>query len=351
MPHVTLNQALKRVEIKNIEIENEFVFAYFDALPAEERDEKLKQAIQIGVLALEENRISAFLAKTENELGTELESLKKRFEMKAELFSKSSSKGAAAEEDIAKYLEDLNKTEGNNDLVELTGSASGAIRRNKTGDILCYINGSDEKRVVIECKFDKRLTFGSIEEQDWYGNKLDTALGQLIEAQANRQCAHALIVFDRSSINPALLKRVENITYRAPYGFIVVVDSVRGDYKNLGVAYLVARDMACANPAVDLGGDVLTMLLERIIAEVGKIEGIRGLVKENITTCDKIIARLDQGMLSFQLCRKHLRKFLDEGTLSNADLHEFYTGGDRREKYKEIQHHIETMTQSTGESE
>ncbi len=344
MSHVTLNQALKRVEIKNVEIENKFVFEYFDSLPSEERDEKLKQAIQIGVLALEENRISAFLAKTKNELGTELECLKIRFDMKAELFSKSSAKGAEAEEDIAEYLTELNKKEGNNDLVELTRNSPGAIRRNKTGDILCYIDGSDEKRVVIECKFEKNMKFGPIEEQDWYGSKLDSALGQLIEAQANRECSHALIVFDLSSINPALLKRVKNISYRAPYGFVVVVDSFRGDYRNLGLAYLVARDLACANPAVDRDGDILTMLLERIIAEASKIAGIRALVERNIGTCHEIISQLDQGVLSLEFCQTHLRKFLSEGTLSNTDLHEFYTGGDRREKYKATQHTIDEVT-------
>lgn len=40
-----------------------------------------------------EDRLSAFLSKTSNELGTELESLKMIFEMKKEIFYKSSIKG------------------------------------------------------------------------------------------------------------------------------------------------------------------------------------------------------------------------------------------------------------------
>ena len=81
-----LNQQLNRVEIQEFEIENSIVFNYFNNLPANERDEKLLRAIYIGVLALMEDRISAFLSKTSNELGTELESLKMIFEMKKELF-------------------------------------------------------------------------------------------------------------------------------------------------------------------------------------------------------------------------------------------------------------------------
>ena len=86
MGNISLNQQLKRVEIKEFEIENQIVFNYFDSLPVVERDEKLLRAIYIGVLAMMEDRISAFLSKTNNELGTELESLRMIFEMKKELF-------------------------------------------------------------------------------------------------------------------------------------------------------------------------------------------------------------------------------------------------------------------------
>ena len=62
MATIKLNQQLNRVEIKEFEIENSIVFNYFNNLPAGERDEKLLRAIYIGVLAMMEDRISAFLA-------------------------------------------------------------------------------------------------------------------------------------------------------------------------------------------------------------------------------------------------------------------------------------------------
>lgn len=351
MPHVTLNQALKRIEISNLQIDSELAFGFFDALPAQERDAQFVRAVQIGVLALKQDRLSSFLAKTTNELGTELESLKMLFDMKAEIFARSSVKGVIAEADVAEYLAELNNKEGHSDRVELTGNAPGAIHRNKTGDILCYIDGSDEKRVVIECKFDKSMRLGSIEDLDWYGNKGDTALGQLIEAQANRECTQAIIVFDKSSVNPALLKRVQNITYQPQFGFLVIVDSIRGDYSNLGVAYLIARDLACANRQVDMDADLLTILLDRIISESEDLGAIRKLVEANIANSNEILARLEKGMLSLDFCRTYLKKFLSEGTLSKPDLLEFYTGGDRREKYKAIQHQVVSMANAAGEGE
>ncbi len=72
MATIKINQQLKRIEIKEFEIENQIVFNYFDKLPVSERDDKLLKAIYIGVLALMEDRISSFLSKTSNDLGTEL---------------------------------------------------------------------------------------------------------------------------------------------------------------------------------------------------------------------------------------------------------------------------------------
>ena len=81
MTTVSLDQQSRRVEIDALAIENELVFTYFDRLPKDERNDKLFRAIYIGVLALMEDRLSAFLSKTANELGTELESLKFIFDI------------------------------------------------------------------------------------------------------------------------------------------------------------------------------------------------------------------------------------------------------------------------------
>jgi len=69
MAILKINQKLKRIEIKPFEIENPVVFNYFDKLPASERDDTLFRAIYIGVLALMEDRIAAFLSKPKMSLG------------------------------------------------------------------------------------------------------------------------------------------------------------------------------------------------------------------------------------------------------------------------------------------
>ncbi len=127
---IKINQQLKRIEIKEFEIQNQIVFNYFENLPANERDDKLLRAIYIGVLALMEDRISSFLSKTSNELGTELESLKMIFEMKKALFYKSTIKGALAEDEIAEFLNQYFAEKKLKDRAFLTGNSAGNIPKN-----------------------------------------------------------------------------------------------------------------------------------------------------------------------------------------------------------------------------
>ena len=241
---LNLNQQLKRVEIKEFEIENQIVFNYFDNLPASERDEKLLRAIYIGVLALMEDRISAFLSKTTNELGTELESLKMIFEMKKELFYKSTIKGVLAEDEIADFLNHYFQEKKLKDKAFLTGNTQGSIPRNKTGDIICEIDGNPNLKIAIECKFDKSIRLGEIENKEIFTRKTDTAWSQLIEAQANREAKISLIVFDISLIDSSILKNFENIGYIPQVGFVAIINSQKGDYTNLAIAYMLARDIA-----------------------------------------------------------------------------------------------------------
>jgi hypothetical protein len=343
MPQIKLNQSLRRIEVSKIEIENELAFEHFDRIPSEQRDAEFVKALYIGVLALRQDRLASFMAKTNNELGTELETLKIMYDMKAELFAKSAVKGIEAELHIAEYLTDFIKANGYNDDLALTGNSTGALTKNKTGDILCRVNGDEQRLVAIECKFDKAIRLGEIEDVDWYGNKFDTALSQLIETQANRACEQAIIVFDRSSIAPALLKVIGNIAFRPHFGFIVVVDSLRGDYQNLGLAYLLARDLAAANRAAEIEIDMLVILMDRIVSEANRLVEVRTLIEDGIRKSQDVISRLEQGALSLDFCRNYLKRFLEAGTLSKIDLLDFYSGKDLRTKYQAIHEQITSL--------
>jgi hypothetical protein len=340
---LNINQQLKRVEISSFEIENQIVFNYFDNLPVNERDEKLLRAIYIGVLALMEDRISAFLAKTNNELGTELESLKMIFEMKKELFYKSTIKGSLAEEDIAEYLNNFFSEKRLKDRAFLTGNAAGNLPRNKTGDIVCEVNGSPDLKIAIECKFDKSIRLGDIETKEIFTRKTDTAWSQLIEAQANRDSKVSLIVFDISLVDNSILKIFDNVGYIPSVGFIAIINSQKGDYSNLAIAYMLARDIAMNAKIIDIDKDVLAIMVNRIIKDINEVITIKYLVLQNIDNNKAILKQLEKSILLMEFNQEYLKRFLNQGTLTKKDLMDFYLGEDVKDKYKLIEKDIDNL--------
>lgn len=345
MALINLNKQLSRIQIQGFEIDNPVVFSYFNNLPSTDRDERLFRAIYIGVLALMEDRLSSFLSKTSNELGTELESLKMIFDMKQELFFKSAIKGMAAEEDIAAALQNFLLDKKIKDKVELTGNAAGVLPKNKTGDVVCYLDSQSDKKIVIECKFDKSLRLGDVESKDIFTKKSDTAWSQLIEAQVNREGRTAIIVFDIALIDASILKQFDSVGFIPEIGFVCIVDSQKGNYKNLFIAYLLARDIALSAKIIEIDQHILTILMKRIIKDINGILSIKNLVQANIHNNIAILQELEKGMLLMEFNFNYLNKFLKDGTLTKDDLLQFYNGEDVKEKYriieKEIQQQIE----------
>lgn len=337
---LNLNQQLKRVEIKEFEIENQIVFNYFDNLSTSERDDKLLRAIYIGVLALMEDRISAFLSKTNNELGTELESLKMIFEMKKELFYKSTIKGILAEDEIAEFLNNYFQEKRLKDKAFLTGNAAGNIPKNKTGDIICEIDGNQNLKIAIECKFDKSIRLGDIESKEIFTRKTDTAWSQLIEAQANRDAKVSIIVFDISLVENSILKNFENVGYIPGIGFVAIINSQKGDYSNLAIAYMLARDIALNAKEIELDKDLLAMLVNRIIKDINEITTIKNLVHINIDNNKEILKQLEKSILLMEFNQQYLKKFLIDGTLTKKDLLDYYMGDEVKDKYKLIEKDI-----------
>jgi len=343
MGNISINQKLKRIEIKSFEIENEIVFNYFDKLPANERDEKLFKALYIGVLALMEDRISAFLSKTSNELGTELESLKMIFDMKRELFYKTTIKGILAEDEIAEFLNNYFQERKMKDRAVLTGNLAGNIPKNKTGDIICEVDGNNQQKIVIECKFDKSIKLGDIGTKEIFTRKYDTAWSQILEAKANRDAKVGMIVFDRSLIDNSILKYTENVGFIESIGFIVIIDSQKGDYTNLAIAYMLSRDILINAKEPEIDTKLLTLIVNRIIKDISEIHQIKTLVESNIQNNRQILMQLEKSIALMQFNQQYLTKFLQDGNLTKKDLLDFYMGEDVKEKYKIVEKEISQL--------
>ncbi len=343
---ISLDQQLKRFKVNSFELDNQIVFEYFNRLPAEHRDDIFFRAIYIGTLALMEDRLSAFLAKTQNELGTELESLKMIFEMKKEIFFKTTVKGMIAEDDIAEFLNNYFKDKKLKDRAETTGTQAGKLQGNKTGDIVCYIDGQDNKKIVLEVKFDKSMKLGDIVDKDIFTKSSDTAWSQIIEAQVNRDGLAGMIVFDKSLVDGSILNFTDSVGYINGVGFVVVVDSQKGDYTNLVIAYNLARDLALNAKQTTFDDKTLTIILKRIIKDIDVFFSIKKLVESNITNNNEILKQLEKAALLMEFNQQYLSKFLKDGKCTNEDLLAFYSGEDVKEKYKIIESEIESLTKA-----
>lgn len=290
-----------------------------------------------------EDRISSFLSKTSNELGTELESLKMIFEMKKELFYKSTIKGVLAEDEIAEFLNQYFADKKLKDRAFLTGNTTGNLSKNKTGDIICEVNGTPDLKIAIECKFDKSVRLGNIESKDVFTRKSDTAWSQLIEAQANRDSKVSLIVFDISLVENSILKNFENVGYIAGVGFVAIINSQKGDYSNLAIAYMLARDIALNSKEIELDKDTLAIIVNRIIKDINEVLTIKSLVLNNIDNNKTILKQLEKSVLLMEFNQEYLKRFLNQGTLTKKDLLDFYSGEDVKDKYRLIEKDINEL--------
>ena len=337
-----IDHKLSRVQIDSFEISDELVFKYFNSLPEAEREVALLRAIRIGVLAMMEDRFSAFLSKTTDDLGVQLENLKLLFDMKQEVFHKTAIKGIAAENDILEFLEGYIGQRGLDDVVSLSGTAKGALKNNKTGDILAYVGGETAgRKVAIECKFDKSIKLGDVDSTDISSNKYDTAWSQLLEATVNRDANASIIVFDKTLADASIQRAVEGVSYVEGIGCVCIIDYEASDYHNLAVAYNLARGLALRKDGKNVDVGFVNMLIQRLLKDIRDVQGIEGLVKSNIKNNLQILKNIEKSLLSIEFNQQYLAKYLQDGYLSKADLLEFYQREDIRAKYKVMAKEIE----------
>ncbi len=337
-----IDHKLQRVQVDSFEIADELVFRYFNSLPEAEREPALLRAIRIGVLATMEDRFSAFLSKTTDDLGVQLENLKLLFDMKQEVFHKTAIKGVAAENDILEFLEDYIGQRKYDDIVSLSGTSKGTLKNNKTGDILAYVGGENSgRKIAIECKFDKSIKLGNVDSPDIATNKYDTAWSQLLEATVNREANASIIVFDKTLADASIQRTVDGVTYVDEVGFICIIDYEAADYHNLAIAYNLARGLALRKDGKNVEVEFVNMLIQRLLKDIRDVQSIETLVKSNIKNNQQILKNIEKSLLSIEFDQQYLMKYLEDGYLSKADLLEFYQREDIKAKYKLLAKDIE----------
>lgn len=332
---VILDQKKRTVTIGPVTLDNDLVFSFLDSKPEKEREEIVIKAFNIGIIALYEDRLSAFLAKTANTLGTELERLKYLYDLQQQVFYRTAVKGKEIEQDLTDILQAYIKSKGYKDIVKHTGESVGELPNNKTGDFLVLINGFEDLKIVFESKFDKAKKLGEFLSTDPFVKK-ETAFSQLLEAGVNRGASQSVIVFDYSISDPKLVEKVENTRYYPGIGFVCLVDYERGNFTNLFLCYEIARSMVLAAQNDDTQA-VLTWLVSRFLVDIDFLLGIKKQLLAARDSLAQIWKSVVKGSLSLEFTKEIFNKFLVQGRLTRSDLLELYQSDSIREKYKELE--------------
>jgi hypothetical protein len=326
MPIVSLNQATRSVNLANAKTNHPLVFQFFDQLPEERREEEFERALVIGVMALMEERIAAFLARTENELGTNLEALKRLYERRQWVEARAAAGGVAAEKEIHNRIKDFLETNGHeDDKSQATGATGGALRNNKTGDIVIQFEGDPNRAIAVEVKFDSSISLGDWEDGDSTSKTRDTALSQLFESNANRETRFAVIVFDKNRCAPALRKAVSHIKWMPSAGFVVIIDHDRADYSHLFLAIDLLRTMTDGGMTT-FDDSVLEALLSRMSQDLATISETQNLLRENNQNLQKIAKTIEKHAALVEFTRELIKKGLNQGRLDSKLLLELYRG-------------------------
>ncbi|WP_395075466.1 hypothetical protein [Flavobacterium sp.] len=128
--------------------------------------------------------------------------------------------------------------------------------------------------------------------------------------------------------------------YIPEIGFVAIINSQKGDYSNLAIAYMLARDIALNAKPIELEKDLLAILVNRIIKDINEVLTIKSLVLNNIDNNKAILKQLEKSILLMEFNQEYLKKFLNDGTLTKKDLLDYYSGEDVKDKYKLIEKEI-----------
>ena len=124
---------------------------------------------------------------------------------------------------------------------------------------------------------------------------------------------------------------------------IVIIDSQKGDYTNLAIAYMLARDIAVNIKEIDFDKDLLAIIITRIIKNINDVLNVKNLVENNITNNKEILKQLEKSILLMEFNNKYLNKFLKDGKLTKEDMVAFYMGEEIKDKYKLIEKEIDGL--------
>lgn len=213
----------------------------------------ITKAVNVGITAAQQGRISKALNTFNDKLIGEYALLQQFMETEKAMFERDSATKTSKEHVLRDWLRDHADASGLKDVFEMSGTVSSDGSSNKTGDVEATLkHGEVEFVLAIESKMAQKFTKGESAKRNTNKGTLrgkgDTAVSQLIESRANRKASAALFVVDKQ-LNPFPGPDIEYFAEPIA-GFVVRVDIQNNDLTNLGLAYDIVREMIIAQRVI-----------------------------------------------------------------------------------------------------
>ena len=253
-----------------------------------ERRRLIHEALQIGLLAKMQGKVSQTLKLFSNEIESELSIIQSYMETQEYKFRKDSGFKTELEGLIRDELINHIREAGLKDKVTVTGTES-EVGTSKKGDVLAVINTEDgTKNLAVEVKFANSFTVGDKRTVTKKGVRADAGkqvIEQVLGSQLNRNAEYCLFVIDKT-LNPMDLGGRSIVFYPDIKGFIVVVDVESGDFDALRVCYDIARSMTLSQQPLDFDYGVFSFLLHDLQETINRQKHIKDAGRSILETLE-----------------------------------------------------------------
>jgi hypothetical protein len=220
-------------------------------------------ALQIGILAKMQGKVSHTLSMFKKEIDSELGLIQSYMATIEYKFRKDSSYKTSLEEVVA---EELNKhliETGKKDTIVATGAQS-EDGTSKKGDVTSTImEGGVPKNMAIEVKFAQEYQKGDVRQVTTKGLRADPKqfIEQALGSRSNRTAEYCIFVVD-AGLRPFEMNGRTIEFFPEVKGFIAVVDVENDRHESLRVAYDLARSMTITQQPINFDYGVLSFLLQ-----------------------------------------------------------------------------------------
>jgi hypothetical protein len=306
-------------------------------VPAARRPEILAQAINVGLLAIMENRVEGIISRINADIDADLSMIVKKMQLLETRFHKDTNFNTQLEDDVRKALESHANHSGWKDRLVPSGDSGGVatnkISRNMTGDVEISVIDDDGKlsKVAVEVKFNKAVAEGAFEDFKADQGSKDTAWSQIIEARWNRESPIGIFVVDKEKLNPKIKSLTESVAYVPEVrGFVCVVDVLSNDYSNACIAYGLARTISLASRDMQFyEPGVLDFIIQRTQHTLRRRETIKKISKTMVTDLVKSLTSLENDLVYVDQALEFLQSFIDEysrtGTITAESMFDLYS--------------------------